>query len=321
MKDILFSIAIPAYKEKYLKECIDSILSQTYTFFEVIIVNDASPENIEEIVLQFTDKRIRYYRNAKNCGALNVVDNWNKCLEYSKGDFIICMGDDDKLLPNCLQVYVNLINKYPNLDVYHAWTEIIDENSDYKNIQAPRPERESSYSLIWNRWNGRSKQYIGDFLFRTIRLKKEGGFYKLPLAWSSDDITATLMSYPLGIANTQEIIFQYRENRLTITSSHNYDSKLEAVFLERKWYKNFLKTPPQDKTDKKYWISLNTIFDNYFDQKIHDTIIECFKTHSILYIFHWRKWLKNEVIDKRLFLKILKNGIIIRIKKNFSLTK
>jgi len=315
MKDIFFSIAIPTYKGKYLKECIESILNQTYTSYEIIIVNDASPEDIDTIVKQFTDNRIKYYKNTKNFGALNVVDNWNKCLEYSKGDFIICMGDDDKLLPNCLQVYVDLINKYPDLEIFHAWTEIIDENSNYKDIQAPRPERESTYSLIWNRWNGREKQYIGDFLFNTNRLKKEGGFYKLPLAWSSDDITATLISYPLGIANTQQITFQYRENRLTISSSSNYDSKLDAILLEKDWYQNFLKIPPQNEIDKKYWTSLNQMFDNYYSQKIHNTIVVSFKTHSIFYLFHW---VKNNAINKRLLLKIIKSAIIIRIKKYLS---
>ena len=98
-----FSITIPAYKAKYLNECIDSILAQTYKDFELVIVNDASPEDLDSIVNQYIDSRIRYYVNEKNCGAINVVDNWNKCLEYAKGEFIICMGDDDKLMPNCLE--------------------------------------------------------------------------------------------------------------------------------------------------------------------------------------------------------------------------
>lgn len=315
MENIFFSIAIPAYKGKFLKECIESILAQSYTFFEIIIVNDASPENLDAIVKKFTDQRIKYYKNNQNCGAINVVENWNKCLAYSSGDFIICMGDDDKLLPNCLQTYVNLINKYPNLEIYHGWSEIIDEESQYKDIQEPRPEWESTYSLIWNRWTNRKKQYIGDFLFKTQSLKKAGGFYKLPLAWSSDDITATLISYPLGIANTQEIIFQYRENRLTISSSSNYDLKLEAILLEKEWYKNFLKSTPTNVTDIKYWTSLNHIFNKYFEEKIHDTIIESFKSHSIFYMYHWWKFKRSKVINNKLFLKILSTAINIRSKK------
>lgn len=56
-----FSITIPAYKAKFLKECIDSILSQTYNDFELIIVNDASPEYLDSIINGYSDSRIRYY--------------------------------------------------------------------------------------------------------------------------------------------------------------------------------------------------------------------------------------------------------------------
>lgn len=64
-----FSIAIPAFKAKYLKECIDSILAQTYKDFELIIVNDASPENIDSVVKPYLSQaKIRYYKNEKISG-------------------------------------------------------------------------------------------------------------------------------------------------------------------------------------------------------------------------------------------------------------
>ena len=104
-----FTIAIPAYKRTFLKECIDSILAQTYKDFELIIINDASPEDLDSVVECYKDSRIRYYVNETNCGALNVVDNWNKCLDYALGEYLILMGDDDKLLPYCLEEYVKMI--------------------------------------------------------------------------------------------------------------------------------------------------------------------------------------------------------------------
>lgn len=67
----LFSITVPAFKAQYLAECIDSILTQTYSCFELIIVNDASPQNLDKIISQYHDERIRYFKNEKNCGALS----------------------------------------------------------------------------------------------------------------------------------------------------------------------------------------------------------------------------------------------------------
>ena len=129
-----YSITIPTYKATFLKECIESALAQTYSNFELVIVNDASPEDIDVIVKAFNDPRIRYYKNEKNCGALNVVDNWNKCLEYAKGEFTICMGDDDMLYPNCLEEYNKLIACYPQLDIYHGRTVLINEKSEITGI-------------------------------------------------------------------------------------------------------------------------------------------------------------------------------------------
>ena len=150
-----FSILIPAYKSNFLYECIESVLVQTYIKFELIIVDDDSPNNIYEIVTMFNDSRIKYYRNHKNCGALNVVDNWNKCLSYATGDYVICMGDDDILCENCLEEYKKLIDKYPSLNVFHGRTEIINEKSEFVRLTEARPEYESVYSLIWHRWRNR----------------------------------------------------------------------------------------------------------------------------------------------------------------------
>lgn len=266
-----FSIIIPTYKRLYLRECIESIISQTYINFELVIVNDASPEDIDSIVHSFNDSRIIYHTNKKNCGAENVVDNWNICLGYANGEYLICMGDDDKLLPNCLEEYVKLINKYPSLNLYHAWTEIIDEKSAFYSLQIPRPEYESVYSLLWNRWNNRYFQYIGDFLFKTKILKQNGGFYKLPLAWGSDDISALIAAKKAGVANTQKVIFQYRKNPNTISSLGNITLKLEAIQLEKEWCLNFLEEEPNNELDLKYYLLSKNILQSYFKQKcIHE---------------------------------------------------
>ena len=263
-----FSITIPAYKRKYLKEAIDSCLSQTFKDFELIIVNDASPEDLDSIVNSYSDDRIRYYKNEINCGAINVVDNWNKCLEYAKGEYLICMGDDDRLLPCCLNEYVTLMEKYPGLGAYHAWTEIIDENGAFKNITVARCEYESAYSLIWHRITFHRQQYIGDFLFEIKRLRKNGGFYKLPLAWGSDDITAVIASLPSGIANTQVITFQYRQNNYTISNTGNLNAKIEGLRGQQKWYNDFLTIQPHNAFDCKLHKLIKEKLPSYFEKRL-----------------------------------------------------
>lgn len=225
-----FSITIPAYKQKYLYEAIESCLAQTFKDFELIIVDDASPEDLKSVVDRCQDFRIRYYRNEKNCGALHVVDNWNICLGYTKGDYVICMGDDDRLLPNCLEEYSKLIDKYPDLDIYHGMTEIIDENGNVTNMQEARPEREGMYSMISGRLRNSRLQYIGDWLFKRTTLEQLNGYVNMPMAWGSDDLTAYTIAKNKGVANTQIPVFQYRISSLTISNSGHYREKSKVQF-------------------------------------------------------------------------------------------
>lgn len=286
---MFFSILIPAYKATYLKETIQSVLAQTYKDFELIIVDDASPEPIRQIVEEFTDSRIKYYRNDINCGAENVVDNWNICLRYAGGDYVICMGDDDKLVDCCLEEYVKIIKKHPGLGVYHGQAEIIDENSNFKYVTASRVEYESAYSLIWHRWNGRSAQFIGDFLFDREKLVEKGGFVYLPYAWGSDEITAAMMAKDKGIANTSKTVFQYRENSISITSTTGViRKKMVAIEKEREWYTAFCEDVDSlSDDDKKMYLSIQKRMPMAYQKKKFFQLALDIRSNRFLNTVYW----------------------------------
>jgi glycosyltransferase involved in cell wall biosynthesis len=97
------SICIPAYNgEAFLKECLDSVLAQTYSDFEVLIVDDGSTDSTLDMAREYSrsDKRFRLYHNETNLG---LVRNWNKCLALSRGEWIKFVFQDDFLLPACAQ--------------------------------------------------------------------------------------------------------------------------------------------------------------------------------------------------------------------------
>lgn len=248
-----FSIAIPAFKGKFLGESIASVLTQTDNDFELIIVDDASPEDLKSIVGRFSDSRIRYFRNEKGFGAYNVVGNWNKCLEYACGKYIICMGDDDRLLPNCLADYRILVEKYPGLGLYHTRLQEINQYGKVIDLAEGRPEYESVYSHIWHDLTGRRNQCIGDFLYEVAHLRQIGGFFNLPYAWNADRLTAAYAAWETGIANTVSFGFQYRNSGLTITSTtNNVSGKIEALITSDAWFTKRLKETPDDPTERIY---------------------------------------------------------------------
>jgi hypothetical protein len=158
-------------------------------------------------------------------------------------------------------------------------------------LQEARPKYESVYSLIWHRWKGRA-QFIGDFLFRVQALKEKGGFYKLPLAWASDDISANIMALRSGIANTNHIVFRYRMNPYTLSESNNANIKLLAIEKEEHWYHNFLNMQvPEQIVDRMYLQMLQKDFKKHFLKKKISTIsvdLACHASH-LLFLFSKRK--------------------------------
>lgn len=303
-----FSIIIPAYKINYLKEAIESVVNQTFEDFELLIFDDCSPHDIKSLANEYlADKRVRYFRNKSNYGAERLVDNWNNALSYCKGDYVICMGDDDRLTPNSLEIYADLISKYPEISVFHGQTEIIDENGNITEYLEPRFEKESVWQLIYYRWAGLGRQqFVGDFCYNRETLTKDGGFYNLPLAWGSDDITACIAASKNGIVNSQDTCFQYRKNRHTISNSENADIKIKALLLQRKWYEDFLiKQEPMTEKERVMQSLLQQLLPQHFE--FHTKIIICdnMKTNKCR-LFHWLSLQRSLKLSK---LQILKQFI------------
>ena len=308
---IKFSIGIPAFKASYLEECIDSVLAQTYTNFELIVVNDASPENIDDIVNQYSDERISYYINDKNTGAVNVVDNWNKCLSYADGDYFVLMGDDDMMSPIYLEEFVKLIDKYPKLDVYHCRSYIIDEHSEINLLTPSWSEKESVLDNIWHRMNSLRVQFISDFIYDRKVLVERGGFYKLPLAWLSDDISSYIAMADKGVAHVNTPIFNYRKSNITISSSGNPDLKIKAILAAEKWFKSFLEARGGiDESDSILLKAINLRLPKYINKQKLNVITTSLTGKGLTFYSFWVKRHKEYNISKSLlfysFIEYLK---------------
>ena len=119
MKTPMISVIMPVYNgEKYLREAIESILNQTYTDFEFIILNDGSTDRTEEIILSYDDPRIVYVKNKKN---LQIVETLNKGIALARGKYIARMDADDISLPERLEKQIKFMKDNPDVDVCGTW--------------------------------------------------------------------------------------------------------------------------------------------------------------------------------------------------------
>ncbi|MEX0996458.1 MAG: glycosyltransferase family A protein [Flavobacteriaceae bacterium] len=110
-----FSVVIAVYnKEQHIGKTVESVLAQTFTDFEIIIVNDGSTDGSEAIIKSFNDKRIHYYKQ-ENQGA---AAGRNAAIKKATGPFIALLDADDFWEPKYLEVIKNTLEKYPNEHVF-----------------------------------------------------------------------------------------------------------------------------------------------------------------------------------------------------------
>ena len=103
------SICIPAYKGAVvLAATIESVLAQTFADFELVIIDDNSPDDTATLVAGYADPRIRFLRNPSNLGPQG---NWNRCLEEARGTYFKLLPQDDLLAPDCLALQVGVLER------------------------------------------------------------------------------------------------------------------------------------------------------------------------------------------------------------------
>lgn len=113
--DLKITIAIPTYKRlNYLQEAVASALAQTYNNIEVLISQDPTENGLDRSLqvwchnLISQDSRVRYRFNSSNLG---LAGNWNACVDAAQGEYIVIIGDDDRLLPNFVEALLSVANK------------------------------------------------------------------------------------------------------------------------------------------------------------------------------------------------------------------
>jgi glycosyltransferase involved in cell wall biosynthesis len=112
------------------------VLDQTFSDYELVVVDNASEDNTPDIVRSLRDSRIRYYRNVKNIG---VAQNWNRCIDLARGEYITIFHDDDVMLPENLSMKVKAFeNRDVNL-VFCAM-RVIDAHGNQMYIHRHYPE-------------------------------------------------------------------------------------------------------------------------------------------------------------------------------------
>ncbi len=239
-------------------------------------------------------------------GSENVAINYNKCFEKAEGDFFVLFGDDDKMEANYLEEFSKLILNNPDLDVYHCRSKIIDENSKPLLLTPSWPEFEFVYDNIWHRVSENRIFFIADFVYRVSALKRNGGYYFLPLGWGTDDITAYIAIGNKGIAHTNKPVLNYRRHPSNISSVGNHELKMKAIMQMHAWFNNFLLSKPEREDDLIMHKYLQANIDKLIQKQKIYTVSASLNRNFFKNTFNWlnkRKKYKLSVLE--IFYSIL----------------
>lgn len=252
------SFIMPAWKARFMHEAIASIIAQTNKDWELVVIDDCSPEPLRKIVEDFGDPRIRYVRNEQNLGGKNLVRQWNHCITFAKGEYIVLAADDDLYRPTFCEECIRLANKYPEVDLIHSSVEQIDEEGKHLWDDSILPEFTNKYEYL-NWWvTGRSFTCIGNFAFKRTALQEIGGFIDFPCAFGSDIATPIALSRN-GVANTSEMLFCFRQSTQHLSAdSSRFKEKLEAISQLSEWLQAIDYEIPNNPEDKAFYEVKNT---------------------------------------------------------------
>lgn len=136
MVDGLVSVIMPSWNTaEYIGDSIQSVLNQTYSNWELLIVDDCSSDNTDEVVKSFQDERIIYLKNEKNSGAALTR---NRALREAKGEWIAFLDSDDLWSPQKLEHQISFMKEHGYVFSYHEY-EKIDEQSNPLQIYVSGP--------------------------------------------------------------------------------------------------------------------------------------------------------------------------------------
>ncbi len=242
------SVGIPVYNgAKFIGAAIESVLNQTFSDFELIVSDDESTDQTEDVVLSFKDSRIRFVRNNKKTKA---PGNFNNCLENSNGKYVCVFHADDIMFPTNLEKKVEILDKHLNVGMVHSNFVQTDHNGNSirGNWAADYWSHENTKDAIFDG----SKHFEelvsgGDFVCASAVVARHqcfenvGGF-DLSLLHACDLEMWLRLSlfYDVGYLGEPLVKYRWHEGQDT----HNFAGKLKALdeYYRAKIY-NFKKYP------------------------------------------------------------------------------
>lgn len=216
------SVLMPIYKTspEHLKKAIESVLNQTFTDFEFLILDDCPNDNREDIVKSFKDHRINYLKNDKNSG---ITSSRNKLIELAKGEYLAVMDHDDISLPERFEEQVKILNTHPEVGVVGCWVERFP---NIKIAKYPENNKDIERYLM----QGCAVAHTAAMIRKSVLIDNNIG-YEEEFSPSEDYRLWCILIGKTQFYNIQKVLMKYRihDNNTTKTQSDKMSAATRAI--------------------------------------------------------------------------------------------
>lgn len=217
----LVTVLLPVHNgEHYLAEAVESVLSQTFKNYELLVVNDASTDASRDILARYQDSRIRIIDNHRVCG---IAESLNKGLRAARGTYAARMDADDVSLPERLQAQVAYFRDNPHVDLLGTWAEAIDVKGNRLRLLRP-PFRQAE--LNWHMLFGNPIVH-SSVMFSTKRILDWGG-YRCEAAAEDYDLWSRVLRHG-SLAVLPAILVKWREHSEGFNTRHFQQRTASAI--------------------------------------------------------------------------------------------
>ncbi|WP_421655352.1 glycosyltransferase family 2 protein [Leptothermofonsia sp. ETS-13] len=245
----IVSVLMPVFNGgHYLEEAVESILNQSFTQFELLIINDGSTDDSLKILQQYaeSDRRIRLW-SRENRGLVRTL---NELIEMASGRFLARMDADDVALPDRLLRQVQQLENQPNLLCVGGAYDMVDHQGEWLlHVSPVLQNNEIQQRLL----SGNSPIQHSCAMMRRSAVRQVGGYD--PATFPAEDLDLWLRLGELGeLANLEETILKYRVHTASITSKRlKQHSQTVRKVCEQAWQRRGLKDPPRcEKVEQRY---------------------------------------------------------------------
>lgn len=217
---VLVSIGMPTYNRAsgYLKQALQSAVSQTYQNIEIVVSDNCSSDDTESVVKSFNDPRIRYYKQKDNIGPLN---NRNFCLQQSQGEYFLLLFDDDVIDVDFISTCMNARTSGSKPGIILTGAREIDSKGNVLSAAQNNVSGSSTGDFILGWFERQVPLYLCNTLFNTIGLKQLGGFHSKTNRY--DDVVASVqLAAKYGRIDISDIKASFRRHGSNIGKNIMY---------------------------------------------------------------------------------------------------